>query len=321
MKIKFLTLAAAASFSITCSFAQEGGNYQFNTRKNLENEPRTPPSSANISNDGAMQTTVHGLMNIAADNYVAVFNIVQVAESPDSVDLIMNRRIASFRQKLQSIGIEAENIKVDLISFVPNYDILIENRVFSKTYNEIPSGFEMQKNVSVLYKSSATVDAIISAAAASEIFDIVKVDYFISGLERSIDSLRMLCLKEVKEKEKAYAMIGFRLDTMKKVMADNFITIYPQTRYFSYQAFSRPSLNAAKRKSSTPTLNEVHKATSKFYSPVNYDHYDIVVNPVVTGPVVQLSYTITVKYFLNEEKGNTYYIMTPSGDTKQFNPK
>src|SRR6185503_14525713 len=105
-------------------------------------------------------TQVNGLMNILADHYVAVFNIVQVGESMDSVDQIMNRRIANFQQKLKGIGIEPENVKIDLISFVPNYDIQVENRIFSKTYNEIPAGFEMQKNVSVLYKNSAKLDDI-----------------------------------------------------------------------------------------------------------------------------------------------------------------
>ncbi|HYV93818.1 MAG TPA: SIMPL domain-containing protein [Chitinophagales bacterium] len=322
MNIHFLTLAVIASFAMSKTAAQVQGNYQFNSKQTLQNVSRNPASAAAISNDDEIVTQVNGLMNILADNYVAVFNIVQVGESMDSVDQIMNKRIANFQQKLKSIGIELENVKVDLISFVPNYDIQIENKVFSKTYNEVPAGFEMQKNVSVLYKSSSKLDDIISAAASSEIYDIVKVDYFITDLQKSLDSLRHRCLREVKAKAKSYELIGIKLDTLKKVMADDFVTVYPQTRYFSYQAFSRPSLNAAKKKSSSqPTLNEIPKPTSKFYAQVDYDQYDIVINPVITEPVVQLSYTVTIKYFLKEKQKNIYYILTPSGETKQFYPK
>ena len=109
---------------------------------------------------------------------------------------------------------------------------------------------------------------------------------------------------------------------MKKVMAENYITIYPQTRYFSYQAFSRPSLNAAKKKStSASNYNEANKTTSRFYSQVDYDGYDIVINPVVVEPVVQISYSITVKYFVKTGEKSSYYIITPNGEMKQFVPK
>jgi len=324
MNRHFLILAFIASIAITKTHAQAPGNYQFNNKQNLQNAGRSPATAAGIASDDVITTQVNGLMNIMADSYVAVFNIVQVGESMDSVDLMMNRRIANFEQKLNSIGIEKESVKIDLISFVPNYEIQVENRVFSKSYNEIPAGFEMQKNVSVLYKNSSKLDDIISAAANSEIYDVVKVDYFIDNLQKSIDSLRNRCLKEIKEKVKSYELIGFKLDTLRKVMSDDYAAVYPQTRYFSYQAFSRPSLNAAKKKSSSqPTLNEIPKTTSKFYSPVDYAQYEIIINPVITEPVVQLSYSVTIKYFLKEEEKqkNIYYLLTPTGEAKQFYPK
>ena len=324
MNKHFLTLTVVAFIAITKTDAQVSGNYQFNNKQTLQNTNRSPVSVAGISNDEEIITQVNGLLNILADSYVAVFNIVQVGESMDSVDQIMNKRVANFQLKLKGIGIDAEDIKVDLISFVPKYDIEEVNRIFSKSYNEVPVGFEMQKNVSVLYKKSSKLDDIVSAAANSEIYDIVKVDYFIANIQKSLDSLRIRCLKEIKDKSRSYELIGFKLDTLKKVMSDNFITIYPQTRYFSYNSVSRPSLNAVKKKSSQATLNEIPQTISKFYNQVDYDKYDIVINPVITEPVVQISYTVTIKYLLKKEEAkekNIYYILTPSGETKQFYPK
>jgi len=304
--------------------AQVSGNYQYNQQQSAQSASRNPATNPVIVNNNEILIEVHGLMNILADNYVAVFNILQVAETPDNADQLMNNRIAQFKQELKKTGLDTGEITVDMLSFVPNYDIQTEKKLFSKTYNEVPAGFELQKNVSVRYRHSAQLDAIVTAAAAAEIYDLVKVDYFIPNVQKSLDTLRTKCLAEIKAKTKAYEAIGFKLDTLKKTMADQFTTVYPQTRYSGYQAFSRPSLNAARKKSGGQSnLNEAPKTTSRFYNPLSYEQYDLVVNPVVTEPVVQLSYSVSVKYFLKEEEKpkNVYYLITPGGDIRPFNPK
>ncbi|MEO8147070.1 MAG: SIMPL domain-containing protein [Bacteroidia bacterium] len=323
MNRQLLIITALSITALNQLNGQVPGNYQYNNQQTLQSVGRNPASNAVISVNNEVTIEVNGLMNIVADNFVAVFNIVQVGESIDSTNQIMNRRILNFQNALKGIGVDASDIKIDMLSFVPKYDLQVENRIFSKSYNEIPAGYELQKNVSVRYNAAAKLDEIVSAAASSEIYDLVKVDYFIANTQKSIDSLRVRCLQEIKSKTKSYDLIGFKLDTLKKVMSDNFVTIYPPTRYFSYQAFSRPSLNAARKKSSPPNVTEIAKTTSKFYAPVDYDQYDIVINPVITEPVVQISYTVVVKYFLKPEEKqiNNYYILTPSGDIKQFNPK
>lgn len=302
--------------------AQVSGNYQYNNTPAVQSFDRTPASKAAIFNNNELDVTVNGLMNIVADNYVAVFNIVQVGGTADSTNQIMNRRILNFQKALSLLGIDASDIRTDMISFVPKYDIQTEDKVFSKTYNEVPAGYELQKNITVHYKSSAKLDDIVSAAANCEIYDLVKVDYFISNTQKAMDSLRIKCMLELKSKLKSYELIGFRFDTLKKDISDNFTTTYPQTRYYSYQAFSKPSLNSVKKKSSA-VVTEAPKITSRYYNHIDYDQYDLIINPVVTEPVVQLSYTVTVKYFIKPEAklNNTYYILTPSGETKQFYPK
>ena len=302
--------------------AQVSGNYQHSTQQSLQSAGRRPASSAMISNPNEITITVNGLANVVADSYVAWFNIIQVAETMESADQLMSARIAAFVDKCREARLDTSDIRVDLISFVPRFDVQTETRFFSKTYNEIPAGFELQKNVSIRYNQSNQLNYILSAAAASEIYDIIKVDYFVTDFQKHLDGLRQKCLQELKTKKKIYESMGFHLDTLKKAMTDNFNTVYPQTRYYTYQAFSRPSLAATKKKSA-PALVEVPKTTSKFYSAVDYDLYDIVVNPVVTEPVVQISYSATVKYFLPREEGKsvpTYYIITPAGDVKPLAP-
>jgi uncharacterized protein YggE len=318
---KILSIGLFVSITlITHVNAQVSGNYLYNNLSPYQNASRLPSSNANINSNDEITIEVNGLMNIVADNYVATFNLVQVGETADNTDALMNDRINSFKQELKRAGIDTNSIKVDMVSFVPKYEIQTENKIFSKTYNEVPVGFEMQKNVTVLYKNAAKLDEIVTAAAKSEIYDLVKVDYFIPSLLKSLDSLKLKCLQEIKAKIKSYEIIGFKLDTMKKVMADNYATIYPQTRYFSYQANCRPSMNAAKKKNQQQMVNEADKPVSRFYAALDCDKYDLVINPVVTEPVVQISYSVKVKYFLPAAPKDKYYILSPSGNTTQIFP-
>ncbi len=325
MKKSSLLIALFLLMSQNILFAQQCGNYLYNTNQLLQNTSRGPASNAPIQNNNEFTIIVNGLMNLVADDYTAIFNIVQVGETIEATDQMMANRISVFKHRLALSGFDTNEVRIDMISFVPRFDIQTETKLFSKTYNEVPAGYEMQKNISVHFKKSAMMDGIMTAATYAEIYDIVKVDYFVSNLQQQLDSLRLKCLQEVKAKVKSYEKLGFKFDTLRKIMSDNFSTIYPQTRYFNYQAFSRPSLNAAKKKnSSLPLVNEAPKTTSKFYSQLSYDLYDLVINPVVTEPVVQLSYSVSVKYFFKEDEDkpkDKFYIITPTGDAKQFLPR
>ena len=99
-------------------FAQVSGNYQYNQQQSAQSLNRTPTDAVIVSNNEIL-IEVNGLMNILADNYVAVFNIQQVAETPDNADQLMNNRIAQFKQELQKTGLNADAISVDMLSFVP----------------------------------------------------------------------------------------------------------------------------------------------------------------------------------------------------------
>ncbi len=310
------------------NLAPSAGNNQYNNEGgantyqwNLNNNNRNTASTAYLANNTEVTLETNGLLNLVASDYVAMFNIIQVGETPDNTNQLMNKRISLLKSQLALIGTDSSAITVDMISFVPKYDYQVDNKIFSKTYNEVPAGFEMQKTVSVHYKNSALFDGIVSAAAAAEIYDLVKVDYFIPNLQHAMDSLRTVCLAALKKKTESYQAIGFKLDTMKRVMAENHTTVYPETRYYSYTAVCKPSMNAARKKNSSDKINEVATSASQYYMQVNYDHYDFVINPVVTQPVVQLSYSISVKYLMNEPATpkDNYFLITPYGDTKPLN--
>jgi uncharacterized protein YggE len=312
-------------YNVSASMANSqynAGNYQYGNQQN-PNGNRLPATAA-YPNDQVFDIKVNGLMNVVASNYVAVFNIVQLGLTAKSTDSMMNSTLEEFKQNLEKLSIDTSDIKIDMISFVPKYGYESDKKIFSKKYNEVPDGFELEKNIYVRFKKSSALDGILSAAAVAEIYDLVKVDYFLPNAQKLIDSLRLRCLQEVKSRAKSYELIGFELDTLKKTLADNFTTIFPQTRYYSYSAFSRPSFaSLKKRPTDQPFVSEYTKPVSRYYNQVDYDGYDIVLNPVITEPVVQLSYSIAVKYFMKSEPvvktpKKVYYIINKEGDAKEL---
>ncbi len=316
--------------------AQVMGNFQYRTQQTfrqpeVQQSDRRPVTNARIANNHEITITVNGLANLLATDYVAVFNVVQVAPGMVEALELMNNRIDTFKQHLQKRGTAVQAFHVDMISFVPRYDVRKERRLFSTHYNEIPDGFELQQNISVRYSNSSELSAIMIAAAAAEIYDLVKVDYFVDNIQHYIDSLREGCLDAVLAREQSMNRLGLRLDTLRKVVAEEFTTIYPPGRYFSYQAFARSSLAAALAKPRARgteerevTMEPVDRTVSRFYQQVHYDYYDQIHNPVIGEPLIQVSYTVTVKYFLRNDPpppGNRYFMITPGGDLRQIDPR
>ena len=93
--------------------------------------------------------TVEVLMNAPATTYTAVFNVSQVGASSEEANTLIDARINKVKNGLLALGLPKESIHVDMISFVPVYEIEVEKKLFSKTYNEVPKGFEIQKNIHV----------------------------------------------------------------------------------------------------------------------------------------------------------------------------
>ncbi len=311
---------ANSQYNVSANMSYNGANYQYTYPQNtLPN--RTPATSA-YPVDGEFTIHINGLMNAVATNYVAVFNILQVGLTAKSTDSTMNATIEEFKRNLHKLNIDTSDIKTDMISFVPKYGYQSDKKIFSKKYNEVPEGFELEKNIYIRFKKSNALDGILSAAASAEIYDLVKVDYFLPNAQKLIDSLRLKCLWEVKSRVKSYELVGIELDTMKKSIADNFTTIFPETRYYSYSAFTRPSFaSLRKRPSDQPFVNETTKPVSRYYNQVDYDGYDIILNPVITEPVVQLSYSIAVKYTMRSEppvvkQKKIFYIIDKDGNAK-----
>src|SRR5688572_24819444 len=218
---KIITPVAFCLFSSYLSFAQMAGNstynqsadnykqavseyaapksaeknYQYNYQQGTYSTYSTGTANAWIPKDSSFELSVNALMNVHASSYVVSLGVSQAAETIDSCQRIINDRINAFISQLTKSGIKKEDIYVDFVSQVPVFEIAVEKKMFSKRYNELPSGFELKKNIHIGYKKNETLDEIVTTAAKSEIYDIIKVDYIINNISAVYDSLRDASIK------------------------------------------------------------------------------------------------------------------------------
>ena len=173
--------------------------------------------------------------------------------------------------------------------------------------------------MTVTYHTAAELNMIVTAAAQAEIYDLVKVDYFLSNVKKHYDQLRAQCQEAMKARIKYLESTGIRLDTLQKTFDDDFVTVFPQTRYGSYSSVSRPSLNAMKKGDveGGDKFHSIEPSPSKYYEAVPYTRYDVVINPVVSEPTVQLTYQMSLKYTVPEAKSQLMLI-TPTGHLQKI---
>ncbi|MCC7503978.1 MAG: SIMPL domain-containing protein [Saprospiraceae bacterium] len=306
--------------------AQVMGNYgvQQNTYQNVKVDARfrAVPRSATFIGDNVLEININALSNQKASSYTAIFNIVQTGKTADETNSLLNARLDPFLAELKTLGIPAKDVYVDMVNFLPKYEYDVSKKLFSKkTFTEIPKGFEMQKNVHIRYTNPGLLDRIVTAAARQEIYDIVKVDYFVDDPQQVYADLRETTFLYLKQIENQYKTIGVRLDSAYTLTAENAWVAYPINRYESYQAFSAQKLDADDKMSSI--INSADKPVSRFYNAVPANDYDIVINPEILEPAVQFSYNLVVRFTLPERRPverttvkKEFIMVTPTGEVK-----
>jgi len=241
-------------------------------------------------------------MNVKASSYVVLLGVSQAAETIDSCQRMMNERINNFIAQLTKSSVKKEDIFVDFVSQVPVFEYSIEKKIFSKKYNEIPSGFELKKNIHIAYKKNETLDEIVTSAAKSEIYDIIKVDYIVSNMQAVYDSLRDASIKLLNQKTEDYKKVGIKFNPKFQVMGEDVQSIYPIERYRSYTAYNNSSLQALKKSGvSSTAISYQPKNATLYYDKLPYNNYDIVINPNVIEPVAQFTYNLKVRYTYKDD--------------------
>ena len=293
--------------------AQVSGNI------NYQNQVRFPDQNINInfpsSND--LYLSVKGLANVKADSYVAIFSVTQVGKTTTEVNGLIDERLSKAETEITlKKGIE---VYIDMISFVPVYEYEIEKKLFSKkSYNEVPKGFELKKNIHIKYSNPNQLNDFIRILSNQEIYDLVRVDYFSSALENMKKELMNKAKLALQEKVKNYeSILGATFESNDKRIMDGFKMVLPVEMYKSYASYSSSSLNLKR----SANVNNANKGTTLYYQPIIDKEFDFIINPTILEPVIQVMYEIKLVINRDKKENSTtkeYVLITPNGDMKNI---
>ncbi len=148
------------------------------------------------------------LMNVEADEYVAVFGVTHEGETVAECGRKMGATIEEFAGELKSLGIGEEEIFVDFVAQNKIYGF----EVTGDLAQEKLVGFELKKNISIQYRDRSLLDKFIVAAARSEIFDLIKVDYIVKDVNGVQDRLMEEAARVIDQKKARYKrLLGIKL--------------------------------------------------------------------------------------------------------------
>jgi hypothetical protein len=303
----------SALFS-NAGFGQGSGNINYSRNSS---QPNRNLSAIGSISDRVITITAKGLTNVKADSYAAIFSLTQNGNTVDEVNKIMESRI-----KIAIDNVKAKtSVKtfVDMVSFVPKYSFTTEKKRFSKkTYNEVPAGFELKKNIHIEFSNQRTLNDIVTIFAAEEIYNLIRVDCFSSKMESVKKELMTKAKSILESKMKNYeSLLNKNFDTLRKTFSDGYKVLLPIENYSSFQAYNNSSIYKK-----SIQIKSIQKKNSQYYQPALDKEFDFVKNPVVLEPVIQVVYEIKMLVYIKENKPTPTrvknYYMSPDGNIKNF---
>ncbi|NNE55813.1 MAG: SIMPL domain-containing protein, partial [Flavobacteriales bacterium] len=273
--------------------AQVAGNILYNHSNRWSHQQAAAMRTIATGSDTRVKFNIASMFNVKADSYLAIFHITQVGPTARMADSLMNERISALRKDVMAAGIPEDHFVLDMLSMVPLYEVNVAKRLFSKTYTEIPVGFEIQKNIHIHFDKAAVLDKIITSAAINEIYDLVKVDYYVKDVEAIYDSLRFQATALIEKRMEQFARLGIELEGTWRMAGDQIGVFFPLDRYESYEAFAYTSVDASRNKS---LISEMKKPKTMYYNKIPYTNYDIIINPEIIEPAVQYTYSIEINF-------------------------
>lgn len=312
MQKKFILAQALLCLTLSVR-SQSAGNmvYSPSSVGNRYGAPQmlayTPPPGVNLNIPSMQRSTqtvkADVMINVKATSYTAIFSITQNARTLEQVDSFMNIRIQSFLKGIRSIPSIRFEHHTDVISLVPRYKQVTEEKRFSRTVNEVPDGFEMKKNVHILFFDHDHLSPIMAAAGKAEIYELVKVEYNVANTDEVYEQLRTKALEVVHHKQEKRSAMGFKLEQLS--LGEIQGAVYPIERYAHYTAYRSGTpeyvvLEERRRKDKgtpiTTSVSHMEKSPTIYYERIPYNQFDVVMNTAVAEPCVQFYYSLQVEF-------------------------
>ena len=281
----------------SAGFGNAGGGAIYRDRTdNVETSPtlseRNKRQSNSSGESGSVYLDAGVLMNVKADEYVAVFAVNVEGTTPLENDTKINGMIAQFRKGLQGLGIKDKDVFVDFVSQTRIYRSILDQEKMAAQEELV--GFELKKNVSVHFTDKNLLDAMVTVAARAQIYDVVKVDYVVRDAQAIKDRVRAEVLRILKNKAAQYdTQLGLKLYGPLQIMVDSPSVYYPVEQYRSYVAAEAETVVLPPDKY---TVKKLRRSRTFYFDPLNGSTFDTVINPVIVEPVVQFTAYIRARY-------------------------
>ena len=297
MPIPIRTLLAVAGIALSLTARPQAmGNLMYESNSRIFFQQAEQPVKATIQGN-VLVLEVNAMMNMKADSYLAIFHVTQLGQSAEEADSLMNERIDGVLRRVMEHGVKEKDVFTDMLSFIPVYELEATRKLFSKTYQEVPAGFEIQKNIHIRFTDARVLDKLVTAAATEEIYDLVKVDFFVAQQSACYDTLRMFATKLLQQKLANFEKLGLKVEESHRLAAEKNGAYFPLDRYTTYQSRTQSSLNSRRK---GQLVNDIRKSNTHFYNKVPYGNFDIVLHAEITEPPVQYTYNLTLQCQLPE---------------------
>lgn len=236
------------------------------------------------------------LYNIIADNYVAVFGLSESSITLEDCNNKIEKRISGFISRLQKLGIPPEDVYTDMTTQNKIYDY----KITGKVAEEFLQGFEIKKNVIVRFKKIKDLDEMCIAATDFQIYDLVKVDYLVSDINKIYTKLFQTAMEVINQKKNLYqSAASMKILTSSQIYGENFQSYTPNQLYKSYNAFESGKVY---NYNENYTVKDIRKSKTFYYNKINYSGFDQVINPSVTEPAIEYILQLAIKFQIEKPK-------------------
>ncbi len=295
MKKKLIVLAIISFIAVSQSalHAQVSGNriYQFQNRNQRSVATHGSRFENICLNDSTLQITAKILMNVVADEYIAVFGVSQEGLTSSECNSSINQRINGFKEHLKEFEVLEDDVYVDMIT----QNVVYDHKMKEKQSIQYLKGLEIKKNVIFKFKKIEDLDKIIVYAAKYDIYDLVKVDYVILDLEKLYEQLFEEALAKIKIKKRLYiSATGLSLEKVSQIKSEHFNVIFPKEMYNSYTAYESSSVKV--HYNSDWIKKESRKRNTFFYDQLDAKGFDKLINPVNVKVGVQVVFELNIHY-------------------------
>ena len=290
--MKKCALLILSLFTFVTASGQEAGNRIYGNTGYYQQKRHAQINTGQLGNSGegySIEASV--LTNLKPDAFVVVFGVNDEALNAANSNEKVNAKIANLIQRTRSMGIEANDVFVDFITQNRVYDFTVSGNQATESL----TGFETKKTVAIRYKNRELFERIVSAAAESKIFDLIKVDYIVSDFESVRAGLFDAAVKVLKSKEQKYASaLGVTLGIV-GLSVERYDVTYPSEAYQRYQAYETGDASVYNNQGTSSRVVQ-RKGFTFFYEPLKAGSYDAVLAPSGLEPVVQFTLYLRMQY-------------------------